>query len=181
LPESYIPPEELAELRERIRRRAFLVRQRTKLKVKIRDVLAYEGIKPPTGHGLFTRKGVEWLRNLGLEPVDCYLRLMGPLSREVLLLSKELRGMARDDPDVQLLTTIPGVGYYIALLIKAEVGDVGAGSAAVTTWRATLGWCPVLVVVVVWKGMAGSPVRVAGGCGGRWWRRLWCTSGTIRW
>jgi len=96
LPESYIPPEELAELRERIRRRAFLVRQRAKLKVKIRDVLAYEGVKPPTGHGLFTRKGVKWLRGLGLEPVDCYLRLMAPLSREVLLLSKELRGIARD-------------------------------------------------------------------------------------
>jgi len=38
LPESYIPPpEELAELRERVRRRTFLVRQKTKLKVKIRD------------------------------------------------------------------------------------------------------------------------------------------------
>jgi len=124
LPESYIPPEELADLRERIRRRAFLVRQGTRLKVKIRDVLTYEGIKPPTGHGLFTRKGVGWLRGLGLEPVDCYLRLMAPLSREVLLLSKELRGVSRDDPDVQLLMTVPGIGYYIALLIKAEVGDI---------------------------------------------------------
>jgi len=39
LPESYIPPpEELAELRERVRRRTFLVRQKTKLKVKIRDI-----------------------------------------------------------------------------------------------------------------------------------------------
>ena len=37
--------------------------------------------------------------------------------------------MARDDPDVQLLTTIPGVDYYIALLIKAEVGDVGMFSS----------------------------------------------------
>jgi transposase len=129
LPESYIPPEELAELRERIRRRAFLVRQRAKLKVKIRDILAYEGVKPPEGHGLFTRKGVDWLRGLGLEPVDCYLRLMAPLSREVLLLSKELRGMARDDPDVRLLMTVPGVGYYIALLIKAEIGDVGRFSS----------------------------------------------------
>jgi transposase len=129
LPTSYIPPKEHAILREKIRRRAFLVRQGTKLKVKIRDVLAYEGAKPPTGHGLFTKKGVDWLRGLGLEPVDCYLRLMTPLSREVLLLSKELRGMARDDPDVRLLMTIPGVGYYIALLIKAEVGDIGRFSS----------------------------------------------------
>ncbi len=120
LPESYIPPKELAELRERVRYRAFLVRQRAKLKVKIRDILAYEGVKPPTGHDLFTRKGVERLRGLGLEPMDCYLRLMVPLSKEILLLSRELRGVARDDHDVRLLMTVPGVGYYIALLVKAD-------------------------------------------------------------
>ena len=91
--------------------------------------MAYERIKPPTGQGLFTRKGVEWLRSLGLEPVDCYFRLMGPLNREVLVLSKELRGMSRDDPDIQLLMTIPGVGYYIVLLIKAEIGDLSRFSS----------------------------------------------------
>jgi len=124
LPERIIPPEELAELREKFRRRAFLVWERTKLKVKIKGVLAYGDIKPPKGHGLFIRKGVQWLRDLGLESVDSYLWLMVPLSREVLLLSKELRGLARDDPDIQHLMTVPGVGYYIALLIKAEIGDV---------------------------------------------------------
>jgi transposase len=129
LPESYIPPPDVAGLRERVRRRAFLVRQRSKLKVKIRDVLAYEGVKPPEGHGLFTRKGVEWLGGLGLEPVDCYLRLMAPLSEEILLLSKELRGRAGEDPDVRLLMTVPGVGYYIALLVKAEIGDVARFSS----------------------------------------------------
>ena len=124
LPLSYMPPREIADLRERVRRRAFLVRQRAKLKTKIKSSLTYEGIKPPTGYGLFTRKGVDWLRGLGLEPVDCYLRLIMPLSREILHLSKELRGMAKDDPDVQLLMTIPGIGYYLGLLIKAEIGDI---------------------------------------------------------
>jgi len=124
LPESYIPPREIAEIRERVRRRAFLVRQVTKFKVKIRDVLAYEGIKPPTGYGLFTEKGVEWMRSLGLEPVDCYLRLIEPLKSEVRMLSRDLKREAGKDPDVSLLMTIPGVGYYIALLVKAEIGDV---------------------------------------------------------
>ena len=99
-----------------------MVTQTTKLKV--RDVLTYDGIKPPKKYCLFTRKGVEWLKSLGLEPVDCYLRLMGPLKRETLTLSRGLRGMAGEDPDERLLMTIPGIGYYIALLIKAEVGDV---------------------------------------------------------
>ena len=32
--------------------------------------------------------------------------------------------MTRNDPDVHLFMTIPRIGYYIALLIKAEVGDL---------------------------------------------------------
>ena len=56
LPTSYIPPRDIAAIREKVRRRAFLVRQVTKLKVKIRDALAAEGVKPPSGHGLSPRR-----------------------------------------------------------------------------------------------------------------------------
>ena len=48
-----------------------------------------------------------------MEPVDFYLRLIEPLKRN-----------AGKDPEVRLLMTIPGVGYYIALFVKAEIGDV---------------------------------------------------------
>jgi hypothetical protein len=47
LPLDYMPPREIASLREKIRRRAFLIRERSKLKVKVRNTLAYEGLKPP--------------------------------------------------------------------------------------------------------------------------------------
>jgi len=57
--------------------------------------------------------------------VNCYLRVMEVLREEARRLSRDLRGMADVDEDVRLLTSIPGVGYYIALLMKAEVGDVG--------------------------------------------------------
>ena len=124
LPLSYMPPPHIAALREKVRRRSFLVGQQTKLKIKIRSTLTYEGVKPPGEYGLFTRKGREWLRGLGLEPVDSYLRMMEPLRTEIRLLSLELRHIAADDEDVRLLMTIPGVGYYIALLVKAEVGDI---------------------------------------------------------
>jgi len=42
---------------------------------------------------------------------------------------KELKGIAGDDPDVRLLMTAPSVGYYIVLLVKAEIGDVGRFSS----------------------------------------------------
>jgi len=124
LPLSYMPPSDIAELREKVRRRAFLVRERAKLMTKIRGVLAYEGAKPLGGYGLFTRKGVEWLHSMGLEPIECYLRIMAPLSDEIRHLSLQLRHMAGEDGDVRLLMTIPGIGYYTALLVKAEIGDV---------------------------------------------------------
>jgi len=56
-PKSYMPPPEIAVLREKVRRRAFFVRERVKLMAKIRGVLAYEGIKPLMVVG-FSRVGV---------------------------------------------------------------------------------------------------------------------------
>jgi len=41
---------------------------------------------------------VQIQNNLGLKPVDCYLRLMKPFHVEVLGMSRELRAVARDDP-----------------------------------------------------------------------------------
>ena len=124
LPLAYVPNEETARLREKVRRRAFLVRQRAKLKVKIKSVLTYEGIKPPSDHGLYTLKGVEWLHSLRLESVDSYLRIMNTFNREIKLLSKQLLGLAEMDEDVRLLMTVPGIGYYSALLVKSEIGDI---------------------------------------------------------
>ena len=129
LPESYMPPPNIAHLRKKMRRRAFLVRERAKLKTKTHSTLTYKGIKPPKGHGLFTGKRVAWLKSLGLVPVDRYLRVMEPLNREILRLNRELRRLVGDNPDVKLLTTIPSVGYYIALLVKAEVGDISRFSS----------------------------------------------------
>jgi transposase len=59
LPLSYMPPDDIAALREKVRRRAFLVRMRSKLKVKIRTQLVVNGLTPPSEHGLFTSKGLE--------------------------------------------------------------------------------------------------------------------------
>jgi len=115
LPKAYMPDQETAMLREKIRRRAFLVRERVRLRTKIKSILTYEGIKPPIDHGLFTERGAEWLHSLTLEPVESYLRIIKPLDDEIKQISKHLKELAEDDEDVKLLMTVPGVGYYTAL------------------------------------------------------------------
>jgi transposase len=124
LPLAYFPTGEIANLREKVRRRAFLVRTRVKLRVKIKSVLTYEGLKWPSDHGLFTKKGVVWLHGLNIDSIECYLRILKPLDEEIKLLSGELKGIAEGDEDVKLLMTIPGIGYYSAVLVKSEIGDV---------------------------------------------------------
>jgi transposase len=124
LPESYMPDEETSDLKEMVRRRAFLVRERSKFKAKIRDCLVYRGIKEYSDAGLFTISGVDWLKSLNLEAVDSYLRIISSLESEMINLSKTLKEMASDDEDVKLLMTIPGIGYYSALLIKSEIGVI---------------------------------------------------------
>jgi len=83
LPLSYMPPEDIAALREKVRRRAFLVRMRSKLKVKIKAQLVVNGLTPPSEHGLFTSKGLEWLRSLQLDAVESYLPVIHTLDIQV--------------------------------------------------------------------------------------------------
>jgi len=83
LPQAYMPDQEITMLREKIRRRAFLVRERVRLRTMIRSILTYEGIQPLSEHGLFTERGVEWLHSLAMEPVESHLRIIKPLDNEI--------------------------------------------------------------------------------------------------
>lgn len=65
--------------------------------------------------GCSQRREREWLRSLGLDPLNSYLRVVATLKEEIRLLSLELRHIAAVDEDVRLLMSIPVVGYYIAL------------------------------------------------------------------
>jgi transposase len=109
-------------LRDKVRRRAFLVGMRTKIKNRIHAELAKRRIR--RGLSLWTREGRELLRGLDLEAVDQVLPVLDVLDRQIGKMSLDLRRMCGEDPRARLLTTIPGVGYYIALLIVSEIGDV---------------------------------------------------------
>ena len=122
LPESYVPPRDIRELRDRVRRRAFLVGMRTRLKNRIHSELAKRGMDlraPP-----FTHEGLSLLRSLRLEAVDQLLPIIAALDVQISRISGGLRRMSGDDPKAQLLTNIPSVGYYIAVLLISEIGDV---------------------------------------------------------
>ena len=97
---------------------------RSKLKVKVRAQLTVNGIQPSSEHGLFTSKNLEWLHSLQLDSIESYLPVISTLDTQIGKLSKELQAIAPQDENVKLLMTIPGIGYYSALLGKSEVGEI---------------------------------------------------------
>lgn len=126
LPLSYIPSERIRDLREVIRYRASLVRERTVIKNRIHAVLLKNGIAMAS---LFSRRGREKI--LCLELRECfkqelcgYFRLLDSLGEEIGKVDARIRGLSLDSEETRLLMTMPGIGYYSALLIYAEIGEV---------------------------------------------------------
>jgi transposase len=128
LPEAYIAPRELRDLRDLLRHRVALTRMRSSLKNRVSAVLAKNGIQRPYSD-LFGPAGTRFLTDVELREgprrrLDSTLALIGDFTREIDATSREIDARAHDDPYVPVLCQIRGVGRYIAMLVIAEVGDI---------------------------------------------------------
>jgi transposase len=128
LPLSYVPERPVRLSREILRYRASLVNIQTRVKNKIHMVLAKNNIDNEFSD-LFGKSGMIFLHSLPLPEnyktaLDGYLNVLDTVRSEIRSVSKKVQQVAEKDHDAMLLMTIPGVGYYSALLIKSEIGDV---------------------------------------------------------
>jgi transposase len=127
LPEAWIAPLPVRQLRALVRHRASLVRLGTQLRNRIHAVAADFGYDRPASY--WTGPGRGWLAELDLPPVsraivtDC-LAVIDALAPVIDRLDGEVHRRARADPRVKVLTTLPGVGEFTALVMLAEIGDI---------------------------------------------------------
>lgn len=124
IPESYIPSREVRELRDLVRMRTKLVRDRTRLKARVRAELEKNRIRVDSGGDIFTMKGKNWLRELGIYTIDQYLPVIDTLDERIKVVSKRVEEEAGENRDAMLLTSIYGVSYFTALLVVSEIGDI---------------------------------------------------------
>jgi transposase len=134
LPEAWIAPPVIRQLRALLRHRVALVRLRTRLRNRIHAIVADYGYDRPGG-GYWTGPGRAWLAALELpvvsrELVEDYLGLIDAVQARIDRLDWEIRQRARADPRVKVLTQLPGVGPFTALVILAEVGDISRFASA---------------------------------------------------
>jgi len=128
VPEIWLPTPEVRAERERARFRLHLVRHRTALKNRISATLMTFGHPCPMAD-LFGVAGRKLLDSLALpEPWQASLSeslaLVDDLTARVDALEVELRDLGADDPSMQLLMTVPGVGWVLAYTIASEIGDI---------------------------------------------------------
>jgi transposase len=134
LPEAWIAPPPVRALRALLRHRVALVRLRTLLRNRIHAIVADHGHDRPGG-GYWTGPGRAWLASLVLpavsrELVEDDLALIDALQDRTGRLDWEIHQRARSDPRVKVLTQLPGVGPFTALVILAEVGEVSRFGSA---------------------------------------------------
>jgi len=128
LPEAYVAPRELRDLRELLRHRVALTGMRSALKNRVHAILAKHGVTREHSD-LFGKGGRLFLADLQLREasrrrLDSLMALIDDFDREIQATTVEIDQRAKADDRVDVLTQIRGVGPYTAMLIIAEVGAI---------------------------------------------------------
>jgi transposase len=127
LPESWIPPAQILELRTRVRLRKTLIDERIAWQQRLQAQLFHQGV--PGGLRPRTRAGREALARVELSPagrelVALALRMIDGIDRELAPLDRMLSLFARRQPGCRtLVARLYGVGPVTATAIVAELGD----------------------------------------------------------
>jgi transposase len=140
LPEAWIAPPELRELRELVRYRAKLVNIRTGLKAQVKAVLAKHCLRPPVNE-LWGVAGPKWLDAQELPDaylirIDSLRDLVAVVDREVTMLERTIHLRLKDDPGYGAIQRLDGVGRVLGAVFCAEIGDAGrfSGPDALCSW-----------------------------------------------
>jgi transposase len=129
VPVVHVPEAAVRAWRELINHRQKLVAKRTRAKNAVRALLRSVGVKAPSRPGLWTKRGLAWLqtlefdqplhalkRDMLLDEIECF-------SRQIARAEYGLKRFSQDNPAVDLLRSIPGVGLRTAEAMVAFLDD----------------------------------------------------------
>ena len=124
IPACHVPSPEEMEQRALARHRKYLVKLRVSLKNKIHAILLMENMR--TKHTGFSSKHRFELRQLGNYRINSYLDGIECMSESIKDADKRISQTVENNinRNAKLLTSIPGAGYYSALVIASEIGDI---------------------------------------------------------
>lgn len=131
----YVPDKLSQELRSLSRLRSQIVKDLSRIKNRIKSYLALYGHKLPENCEMkhWSARFIEHLKNIefeyqaGKDHLQFYIEGLTDLRQRLLRVTKQLRGYLRENgkqKDLELLMSLPGVGYITAVTILLEVIDI---------------------------------------------------------
>jgi transposase len=128
LPRVWLAPAEIRELRRLVRYRQQLVGERRNTKLRIGALLRDNRVGAPEDVNPWTVAWVTWLAHkapLSEQTrwvIDRHLDRLKSLAGDIKAVETRLAKATADDPLVQQLLTLKGVGLVTAVTIRAEIG-----------------------------------------------------------
>ena len=127
LPESWVPPEHVQEIRTLMRMRHSMVEERSAHLQRIHAQLFHNGC-PRQEEGMLTAGGREHLRRSDLpgaarKVVGVCLKMVEHINEELAPIEAELRSYARAQAGCRALTAHYGVGELTSVALFSELGD----------------------------------------------------------
>ena len=128
LPKSFLPDENLEELKQLIHFRILLVRINARFKQILREMIIRKQDSCPA-RDIFSQKAQKWLKKSSLFSENQQFEKEIALKIGLLIQNKIkeidifLKEKYQNDPEVKILTSIPVFSNFTAMVLKAEIGD----------------------------------------------------------
>ena len=131
IPEVWVPPLEVRDLRALVAHRRQLIKNRTMLKNRLQSLLHRHQLLPPAGE-LFGAKNQTWWQSLKVSaPERLHVRhdlaTLAALEPQIAEVEAELHRLSTTSPwaeQVTFLLQLPGFGMIIAMTLLAAIGDI---------------------------------------------------------
>jgi transposase len=131
IPEVWVPPVPVRELRALIAHRSALVRSQTRAKNRLHSVLHRQQLRPPPGD-LFAHHQRAWWEALSLSTVERLrvkqdLRSLDDIAEQLAEVEAELHRLSTTAPWQDLapyLLQLPGFGLITTMTVLAAIGDI---------------------------------------------------------
>ena len=129
LPTGWIYPKRQRAVRDLLRKRSQLVRQRTASRLGLRNVLERTTARRLTANGLKKVTGddlSQWIEDPNIRlSMGASLAMIETASEQIDLLERTILEQAKPNDCYRQLTMIPGIGPVIASTIQYETGEIG--------------------------------------------------------
>lgn len=128
----HVPSFPYRQLRHLTQLRDSFVAQATESKMRIKSLLLFEGLPFPSEKGTWTISAMASLSTLPASPavrfkLDALLETLRFAQNQTIKTQREIQALIQREPqlqkDINLLTTIPGIGKIVAVHLLARIGD----------------------------------------------------------